>query len=66
MTIVLVAAAIALVAVNVTFLLGACRVAAEADRNLRAVFADAVTLGGEVRALPERQIGADAVDRAAS
>jgi hypothetical protein len=63
MTIVLVAAAVAFVAVNAAFLLGACRVAAEADRNLRAVFA--LTPGGEVRTLPRRQIGADAIDRAA-
>lgn len=65
MTIVLVAAALVLVVVNVAFLLGACRAAADADRNLRAVFADAATLGGEVRALPDRQIGSGAAEKAA-
>jgi hypothetical protein len=65
MTIVLVAAAVILVAVNVAFLLGACRAAAGADRNLRAVFAHAAAPGGEVRALPERRAGRCATEKVA-
>ena len=65
MTIVLVAAAVVLVAVNVAFLLGACRAAAAAARNLRAVFAPAAEPGGEVRALPERRVRRDATEKAA-
>jgi hypothetical protein len=60
MTIVIVAAVAVLVAVNVAFLLGACRAAAGADRNLRAVFAGVAGLGGEVRALPARRVAGDA------
>jgi hypothetical protein len=64
MTIVLAAAAV-LAAVNVAFLLGACRAAADSDRNLRAVFAGAAGLGGEVRALPQRRVGSPTPERAA-